>query len=217
MNKENIINNNDIPKIIVLRKPINKVMNLEYLKNFSKEKNLDSLIALYSSKKAYIFPKIKFIPRKKIDNTKQVKINNNKPNEQKKELINNNDALDIKEKNITNKEIKKYNYKKKINMNKHHMNKIKENNLILGSLIDNETEGTFDNNSLEKAKANKFKNFIINKINNNENNKNVKNNIFDMGSISHISKNGSSSAKDKNMEEEIKNNNAFEKIVCDFI
>jgi hypothetical protein len=42
-----------------------------------------------------------------------------------------------------------------------------------------------------------------------------------MGSISHISKNGSSSAKEKNIEGEIKNNinnnNPFEKIVCDFI
>ena len=38
-----------------------------------------------------------------------------------------------------------------------------------------------------------------------------------MGSISHISKNGSSSAREKNIEEEIKNNNAFEKIVCDFV
>ena len=46
---------------------------------------------------------------------------------------------------------------------------------------------------------------------------NKKNNIFDMGSISHISKNGSSSAREKNIEEEIKNNNAFEKIVCDFV
>ncbi len=37
-------------------------------------------------------------------------------------------------------------------MNKHKLNTNKDNNLILGSLINNETEGTFDNNSLKKQK-----------------------------------------------------------------
>ena len=228
MNTEKNITNNEIQNIIIFRKPINKIMNLDFLKKFSKNQQLDSIITLYSSKKSYISPKLKLTQNKKIDNKKEIKRkispNQNRADLENKNIKNNlyNHKVveNIKDKKSPEKEIKKYNYKKKINLNQHKLNKKinnKKNNLILGSLIDNENEGTFDNNSLEKAKANKFKNFINNKINNNEKNIINRNNIFDMGSISHISKNGSSSAKDKNIEEEIKNNNAFEKIVCDFI
>ena len=222
---ENIITDKETKKKILCRKPINQVMNLEFLKNFSKTTNIDSIIALYSSKQLYISPKLKLFKKKKVDNNKQNKINIS-PNKQKVELMNKNNLNNNKQASPNNKEnkiekyeIRKYNYKKKININKHKLNKNKnkDNNLILGNLIDNENEGTFDNNSLEKIKIIKFNDYINNKINIKEKNKNKKNNIFDMGSISHISKNGSSSAREKNIEEEIKNNNAFEKIVCDFV
>ena len=225
---EIIITDKEKKKKILCRKPINQIMNLEFLKNFSQSANIDSIITLYSSKQLYISPKLKIFQKKKVDN------NNNKeakrkisPNKEKNDLINkniknnlyNNKEVphDNKENKNEKNEIRKYNYKKKININKHKLNKNKENNLILGNLIDNENEGTFDNNSLEKIKIIKFNDYINNKINGNEKNKNKKNNLFDVGSISHISKNGSSSAREKNIEEEIKNNNAFEKIVCDFI
>ena len=221
----NIITDNDIKNVILFRKPINKVMNINYLKTFSNTKNLDNIISLYSSRKSYISPKSKILKRKKIDNNNKEIKRKISPDQQKHVIINKNIKNNLYNPKVNGnskenkKEIKKYNYKRKVNMNKHKLNTNKDNNLILGSLIDNETEGTFDNNSLEKAKTNKIKNFIINE---NEKNKNNRNNIFDMGSISHISKNGSSSAKDKNIEEEIKNNinnnnNPFEKIVCDFI
>ena len=196
----NIITDNDTKNVILFRKPINKVMNINYLKTFSNTKNLDYIISLYSSRKSYISPKSKILKRKKIDNDNKEINRKISPNQQKDVIINKNikNNLDNPKVNgnskVNKKEIKKYNYKRKVNLNKHKLNTNKDNNLILGSLIDNETEGTFDNNSLEKAKANKIKNFIINE---NEKNKNNRNNIFDMGSISHISKNGSSSAKDK--------------------
>ena len=224
MNSDQIIITDKQNKGKILdRKPINQIMNLEFLKNFSKSANIDSIITLYSSKQLYISPKLKLFKKKKVD--KQNKINIS-PNKQKVELMNKNNLNNNKQTSPNNKEnkiekyeIRKYNYKKKININKHKLNKNKnkDNNLILGNLIDNENEGTFDNNSLEKIKIIKFNDYINNKINIKEKNKNKKNNIFDMGSISHISKNGSSSAREKNIEEEIKNNNAFEKIVCDFV
>ena len=212
MNKnESLITNNKIEKIQnkkEIRKQIKNIMNLDDLKNFIKLSNIDSIISLYSSKKSYISPELKLSPRKK-------------------KIINNNSKEIIKKKISPNKkpEIKKYNYKKKIVINKEKLNKKKENNLIFGDLKDlmDDNVGTFDNNSLEKENQNqnKLKIYIGNKINNNDKNKNNKNNnnIFDMGSISHISKNGSSSGKEKNIiEEDIKNNNnPFEKIVCDFI
>ena len=212
MNKnESLITNNKIEKIQnkkEIRKQIKNIMNLDDLKNFIKLSNIDSIISLYSSKKSYISPELKLLPRKK-------------------KIINNNSKEIIKKKISPNKkpEIKKYNYKKKIVINKEKLNKKKENNLIFGELKDlmDDNVGTFDNNSLEKENQNqnKLKIYIGNKINNNDKNKNNKNNnnIFDMGSISHISKNGSSSGKEKNIiEEDIKNNNnPFEKIVCDFI
>jgi len=77
--------------------------------------------------------------------------------------------------------------------------------------IDNENEGTFYNISLEKIKVIKWNDYINNKIKGNEKIKIKKNNLFDVGTISHLSKNGSSSAREKNIEEEIKNNNNFEK------
>ena len=209
MNKnESLITNNKIEKIQnkkEIRKQIKNIMNLDDLKNFLKLSNIDSIISLYSSKKSYISPELKLSPRKK-------------------KIINNNSKEIIKKKISPNKkpEIKKYNYKKKIVINKEKLNKKKENNLIFGDLKDlmDDNVGTFDNNSLEKENQNqnKLKIYIGNKINNNDKNKN-NNNIFDMGSISHISKNGSSSGKEKNIiEEDIKNNNnPFEKIVCDFI
>jgi hypothetical protein len=212
MNKnESLITNNKIEKIQnkkEIRKQIKNIMNLDDLKNFIKLSNIDSIISLYSSKKSYISPELKLSPRKK-------------------KIINNNSKEIIKKKISPNKkpEIKKYNYKKKIVINKEKLNKKKENNLIFGDLKDlmDDNVGNFDNNSLEKENQNqnKLKIYIGNKINNNDKNKNNKNNnnIFDMGSISHISKNGSSSGKEKNIiEEDIKNNNnPFEKIVCDFI
>ena len=40
-------------------------MNLDDLKNFIKLYNIDSIISLYSSKKSYISPELKLLPRKK--------------------------------------------------------------------------------------------------------------------------------------------------------
>ena len=216
------ITNNESEKMKIFRKQINKIMNLNMLKNFEKLPNIDTIISLYSSKKSYISPKQKHLINNKNkeikrnispNNQKQKKDLHNKNNNKEIPLINNNN----KENKNERKELKKYNYKKKIAINKQKLNKNRENNnLILGSLID-DNEGMFDSNSLEKINTNKLKNYVNNKINEKEKSKNLGNNIFDMGSISHISKNGSSSAKEKIGEEEIKNNNPFEKIVCDFI
>ena len=198
---EKIITNNESTKMTILRKQINKIMNLTALKNFEKLPNIGTLISLYSSKKSYISPKQKFV----INKNKEIKrkLSPNNPKNSNKELNN-------QKNNVEKKVIKKCNYKKKIAMNKQKLNKNnKENNLILGSLMD-DNEGMFDNNS-------KLKNYVSNKINQKEKNKSLGNNIFDMGSISHISKNGSSSGKEKIGEEEIKNNNPFEKIVYDFV
>ena len=198
---EKIITNNESTKMTILRKKINKIMNLTALKNFEKLPNIDTLISLYSSKKSYISPKQKFV----INKNKEIKrkLSPNNPKNSNKELNN-------QKNNVEKKVIKKCNYKKKIAMNKQKLNKNnKENNLLLGSLMD-DNEGMFDNNS-------KLKNYVSNKINQKEKNKSLGNNIFDMGSISHISKNGSSSGKEKIGEEEIKNNNPFEKIVYDFV
>ena len=220
------ITNNETKKMIILRKQINKIMNLKALKNFEKLPNLETIISLYSSKKSYISPKQKFLiinKNKKIKRKISPKNQKTDKNNQKqhKELNNKNNKeipyINNKENKNERKEIKKYNYKKKIIINKQKLNKNKDNNnLLLGSLMD-DNEGMFDSNSLEKMNTNKLKNYVSNKINEKEKNKNLGNNIFDMGSISHISKNGSSSAKEKIGEEEIKNNNPFEKIVCDFI
>ena len=145
---ENIITDKETKKKILCRKPINQVMNLEFLKNFSKTTNIDSIIALYSSKQLYISPKLKLFKKKKVDNNKQNKINIS-PNKQKVELMNKNNLNNNKQTSPNNKEnkiekyeIRKYNYKKKININKHKLNKNKnkDNNLILGNLIDNENE-----------------------------------------------------------------------------
>ena len=198
---EKIITNNESTKMTILRKQINKIMNLTALKNFEKLPNIGTLISLYSSKKSYISPKQKFV----INKNKEIKrkLSPNNPKNSNKELNN-------QKNNVEKKVIKKCNYKKKIAMNKQKLNKNnKENNLLLGSLMD-DNEGMFDNNS-------KLKNYVSNKINQKEKNKSLGNNIFDMGSISHISKNGSSSGKEKIGEEEIKNNNPFEKIVYDFV
>ena len=195
------ITNNESEKMKIFRKQINKIMNLTALKNFEKLPNIDTLISLYSSKKSYISPKQKFV----INKNKEIKrkLSPNNPKNSNKELNN-------QKNNVEKKVIKKCNYKKKIAMNKQKLNKNnKENNLLLGSLMD-DNEGMFDNNS-------KLKNYVSNKINQKEKNKSLGNNIFDMGSISHISKNGSSSGKEKIGEEEIKNNNPFEKIVYDFV
>ena len=215
------ITNNESEKMKIFRKQINKIMNLNMLKNFEKLPNIDTIISLYSSKKSYISPKQKHLINNKSkeikrnispNNQKQNNLLHNRNNNKEIPLINNN-----KENKNERKELKKYNYKKKIVINKQKLNKNRENNnLILGSLID-DNEGMFDSNSLEKINTNKLKNYVNNKINEKEKSKNLGNNIFDMGSISHISKNGSSSAKEKIGEEEIKNNNPFEKIVCDFI
>ena len=198
---EKIITNNESTKMTILRKQINKIMNLTALKNFEKLPNIDTLISLYSSKKSYISPKQKFVINKNKGIKRKLSPNNPK---------NSNKELNNQKNNVEKKVIKKCNYKKKIAMNKQKLNKNnKENNLLLGSLMD-DNEGMFDNNS-------KLKNYVSNKINQKEKNKSLGNNIFDMGSISHISKNGSSSAKEKIGEEEIKNNNPFEKIVYDFV
>ena len=198
-------------------------MNLNALKNFEKLPNLETIISLYSSKKSYISPKQKFLI---INKNKKIKRKISPKNQKTDKELNNKNInnkeipyINNKENKNERKEIKKYNYKKKIIINKQKLNKNKDNNnnnLLLGSLMD-DNEGMFDSNSLEKMNTNKLKNYVSNKINEKEKSKNLGNNIFDMGSISHISKNGSSSVKEKIGEEEIKNNNPFEKIVCDFI
>ena len=53
------ITNNESEKMKIFRKQINKIMNLNMLKNFEKLPNIDTIISLYSSKKSYISPKIK--------------------------------------------------------------------------------------------------------------------------------------------------------------
>ena len=216
---DKIIIKKENPKMNVFKKSINKIMNLNDLKYFMKLSNIDLLISLYSSKKSYISPKQEIAYRKKINNKKEIKTKI-LPKQHLSDLPEKNikEIMGVKENKNERKEIKKYNYKKKININKQKLEQNKDNNLILRCLID-DNEGTFDSNSLEKANnPNKLKNYINNKIIDIEKNKNNKTNIFDMGSISHISKNGSSSAKDKNIEEDIKNNNnVFEKIVYDFI
>ena len=217
------ITNNESVKMKIFRKQINKIMNLTALKKFQKLPNIDTLISLYSSKKSYISPKQNHLINNKIKDIKRnISPNNQRQNKQLHNKINNkeipliNNNKENKNKNERNG-INKFNYKKKIVINKQKLNKNRENdNLILGSLMD-DNEGMFDSNSLEKISTNKLKNYVTNKINEKEKNKNLGNNVFDMGSISHISKNGSSSAKEKIGEEEIKNNNPFEKIVCDFI
>ena len=55
----NKITDNDNKKIISCRKPINKIMNINYLKNFSNTKHLENILLLYSSKKPYNSPKTK--------------------------------------------------------------------------------------------------------------------------------------------------------------
>ena len=95
MNKnESLITNNKIEKIQnkkEIRKQIKNIMNLDDLKNFIKLSNIDSIISLYSSKKSYISPELKLLPRKK-------------------KIINNNSKEIIKKKISPKKpEIKKYN------------------------------------------------------------------------------------------------------------
>ena len=148
------ITNNESEKMKIFRKQINKIMNLNMLKNFEKLPNIDTIISLYSSKKSYISPKQKHLINNKNkeikrnispNNQKQNNLLHNKNNNKEIPLINNN-----KENKNERKELKKYNYKKKIVINKQKLNKNRENNnLILGSLID-DNEGMFDSNSSEK-------------------------------------------------------------------
>lgn len=149
-----------------------------------------------------------------------------------------------KKKNELNVNIKKKinNYKNKIIINKEKLKNI-NSKMILNSMTDTDNSYSFRNNSSEandKVRQAKKSNDIINDLNsqdrtnkeefNNlflssndsakrENNTNVaNNNIFDVGSISNISKNGSGSAKGKNIEDVGKsnNNNAFEIIINEF-
>jgi hypothetical protein len=74
MNSNNvIITDNDTKNILFCRKPINKVMNINYLKTFSNTKIPDNIISLYSSRKSYISPKSKILKSKKVDNNKEIK------------------------------------------------------------------------------------------------------------------------------------------------
>jgi len=141
---------------------------------------------------------------------------------------------------------KKNNYKNKIITNKEKISKNIDNNIIFNSLIDFDiSENNFNNSIQGKEKLKQYlnenkneDNFIkcdinkdieINKdefnilLNNNDSGKKGDNlinstNAFDVGSISNISKNGSNSVKEKNIEDENKTNNKdFENIINDLI
>ena len=73
------ITNNESAKMQIFRKQINKIMNLNMLKNFEKLPNIDTIISLYSSKKSYISPKQKHLINNK---NKEIK-RNISPNNQK--------------------------------------------------------------------------------------------------------------------------------------
>lgn len=148
-----------------------------------------------------------------------------------------------KKKKELNVNIKKKinNYKNKIIINKE---KLKNMNgkMILNSMSDTDNSYSFRNNSSEandKVRQEKINNNVINGINDQERNNNLElnnlllssnisakkdnntngvNNIFDVGSISHISKNESGSSKGKNIKNVCKsNNNAFENIINEFV
>ena len=149
----------------------------------------------------------------------------------KKKQLNNNIKNNIKNNNN--------NYKKKIIINKEKLTKNLDNNIIFNSLIDIDTFsnnnskikgyiGESNNDELIKCNINNIEEInnkddfnLLSSINESakkgENLNNV-NNVFDVGSISNISKNGSGSTKEKNIDEEIKNNNkGFDKIIKDLI
>ena len=72
------ITNNESEKMKIFRKQINKIMNLNMLKNFEKLPNIDTIISLYSSKKSYISPKQKHLINNK---NKEIKRNISPNNE----------------------------------------------------------------------------------------------------------------------------------------
>ena len=148
-----------------------------------------------------------------------------------------------KKKNELNVNIKKKinNYKNKIIINKEKLKNM-NSKMILNSLTDIDNSCSFRNNSNEandKVRQAKKSNNIFSDISNQErnnkeefnnlflssndsakrdNNTNAVNNLFEVGSISNISKNGSGSAKGKNLEDVCKsNNNAFENIINEFV
>ena len=146
-----------------------------------------------------------------------------------------------KKKKELNVNIKKKinNYKNKIIINKEKLKNL-NNKMILNSMTDTDNSYSFRNNSSEandKVQQAKKSNDLISQDRTNkeefnnlflssndsakrDNNINVaNNNIFDVGSISNISKNGSGSAKGKNIEDVGKsnNNNAFENIINEFV
>ena len=135
------------------------------------------------------------------------------------------------------------NYKNKIIINKEKLKNI-NSKMILNSLTDTDNSYSFRNyysEANDKVRLPKKSNDIINDINSQDrtnkeefnylllssndsakkdNNTNmINNNIFDVGSISNISKNGSGSAKVKNIEDASKSNNknTFENIINEFV
>ena len=166
------------------------------------------------------------------ENKVNMKRNNNQNIVNKKPVIQSN----IKNNNNNNNN---NNYKKKIIINKEKLTKNLDNNIIFNSLIDIDTFsnnnskikeyiGENNNDELIKCNINNIEEInnkddfnLLSSINESakkgENLNNV-NNVFDVGSISNISKNGSGSTKEKNIDEEIKNNNkGFDKIIKDLI
>ena len=165
------------------------------MKNFLKSPNFNSNILLYSSIKSYISPKIKYLKENKnydkkiVVNKSKEKKGNISPLQSNQDSINKNiknQLYNIKNNekkmiNIKKNDIKrKQNYKKKLILNKKKLDTNRENknsNNILGSLLDNDNDGTFDYNSIEKGKIYKGNNHIMDK-NNNVNNINI-NNVFE--------------------------------------
>ena len=209
-----IVNKNKTPKQISSHNSPYREKNDLLNKNIK-----NNLYNNNNNKKSNILPKFKkFEKFGKQINSINVKFNKIK--------INNNIKNNIK----TNKK----NYKKKIIINKEKLSKNLENNIIFNSLID--MDNSSSNNSKIKEYISESNNDELIKCNinnleeiNNKDEYNLQlssnesakkgenlnniNNAFDVGSISYISKNGSGSAKEKIIEEEIKNNKGFDKII----
>ena len=201
----------------------------------------------YNSKISPIKQKYNFL-QNNIKNQLYIQRNNNNKNIPKYKTDNHhNYAFHHKNKNEKIKnDTKKNNYKNKIISNKEKISKNIDNNIIFNSLIDfDSSENNFNNSIQGKEKIKQYinenknedniikcdinKDIEINKdefnilLNNNDSGKKGDNlinstNAFDVGSISNISKNGSNSVKEKNIEDENKTNNKeFENIINDLI
>lgn len=206
-----------------------KIPNISSMKQNNNYLNHSIKSNLYNNskgKKKANFKKIK-IPEKIAKKVYSFNIRN------KKNKISNDIKKNI---NINN------NYKNKIIINKEKLIKNLDNNLIFNSLIDIDKScsfGSHSNEEKEKLKSeNNINNNYIKKCNINldynkddlnlalssneskrgDNLNSINNNVFDVGSISNISKNWSGSAKERIIDEEIKNNNkGFEKIINELI